>query len=456
MILKGRKSLGKEAVTLYEKTGRKAQKWQKDLICAIMGQNRKGLWTHQKFGYSVPRRNGKTEDVLMRELWGLMNGERILHTAHRTTTSHATWEKLCSLLAKTGLTEKEDYRTIKQFGLERIEMLDGSEAVICFRTRSSKGGLGEGYDLLVIDEAQEYTLDQETALKYIVTDSRNPQTIFLGTPPTVVSAGTVFQKYREDTLAGRNRDSGWAEWSVDRQGDPNDRELWYEANPSLGTIFTERAVQAEIGPDVIDFNIQRLGLWLSYNQKSAIAPAQWNALTEGTLPELTGPLFAGVKYGKDGESASLGVAVRTKDGRIFVECIDCRPVRAGNDWILGFLERAQPEKVMVDGAGQQQLLRDAMKSARLREPLLPTVKEIIEMNAAFEQSIEAGMLCHAGQPALVQAATNCDKRPIGSNGGFGYKALREDVEIGLLDSVILAHWLCLTAKTERRPMQARY
>ncbi|NLY87361.1 MAG: hypothetical protein GX083_02280 [Clostridiales bacterium] len=33
-----------------------------------------------------------------------------------------------------------------------------------FRTRSSKGGLGEGFDLLVIDEAQEYTDDQESAI----------------------------------------------------------------------------------------------------------------------------------------------------------------------------------------------------------------------------------------------------------------------------------------------------
>lgn len=81
-----------------------------------------------------------------------------------------------------------------------------------FRTRTSSGGLGEGYDVLIIDEAQEYTEAQETSLKYIVSDSENPQTIMLGTPPTAVSAGTVFTKYRETVLAGRGFDSGWAEW----------------------------------------------------------------------------------------------------------------------------------------------------------------------------------------------------------------------------------------------------
>ena len=62
-----------------------------------------------------------------------------------------------------------------------------------FRTRTGTGGLGEGFDLLVIDEAQEYEADQESALKYVVTDSKNPQKqSFVGTPPTPISSGTIF------------------------------------------------------------------------------------------------------------------------------------------------------------------------------------------------------------------------------------------------------------------------
>lgn len=129
-----------------------------------------------------------------------------------------------------------------------------------FRTRTTTGGLGEGFDLLIIDEAQEYTIDQETALKYVVTDSQNPQTIFCGTPPTMVYGGTVFTDFRKSTLAGDTFDGGWAEWSVEEESDPYDVALWYETNPSLGTILSERAVRSEIGQDVLDFNIQRLGL----------------------------------------------------------------------------------------------------------------------------------------------------------------------------------------------------
>lgn len=65
---------------------------------------------------------------------------------------------------------------------------------------------------MVIDEAQEYADDQESAFKYVVTDSQNPQTLFCGTPPTPVSSGTVFLKLRNAALQGETQNTGWAEW----------------------------------------------------------------------------------------------------------------------------------------------------------------------------------------------------------------------------------------------------
>ena len=175
---------GQEAIDSYNASGRIAQEWQELLICDLLAVNEDGLWTHTKGGYSVPRRNGKNEVVAIRELYGLENGERILHTAHRTTTSSSASKRLASILdgigyvqvarPKQGETYEKAYTYSKQFGLERIALLDEGGGSCDFRTRSSKGGLGEGFDLLVIDEAQEYTDDQESALKYVVSDSKNP------------------------------------------------------------------------------------------------------------------------------------------------------------------------------------------------------------------------------------------------------------------------------------------
>lgn len=438
-------SLCSEVIELYERSDRKAQEWQINLLSPIMARNEDNLWTHTKFGYSVPRRNGKNEVIAMRELWGIMNGEQILHTAHRTTTSHTAWERLLAILDKTGI----EYESLRAIGRERI-VIPSTDGRIEFRTRSSKGGLGEGFDLLVIDEAQEYTDDQESALKYVVTDSKNPQTIFCGTPPTPYSSGTVFTNLRNKTLESGMPNTGWAEWSVDEESDPYDKELWYLTNPSLGTIFTERSISDEIGSDVIDFNIQRLGLWLKYNQKSAISATEWEELRVAKLPELEGQLHVGIKFGHDGANVAMSIASKTKDGQIFVEAIDCRSVRVGNDWIVAFLNKADIASVVADGASGQNILASEMKDARLKAPVLPTVKEIIIANSTFERGVFQQTICHMGQPSLAQIVSNCEKRPIGTSGGFGYRSQYDDYDISLMDSMIYAHWACAESKPPKQ------
>lgn len=458
-ILPYKKTRGGEAVQLYAATGRTAQEWQARLLDDILAVGPDGLWVHTKFGYAVPRRNGKNEIAAMRELFGLANGERILHTAHRTTTSSSASRRLAALLdaagyeevirAKKGETYGRHYTYTKQLGLERITLLGEGGGVCDFRTRSAKGGLGEGFDLLVVDEAQEYQDAQESALKYVVSDSPNPQTLFCGTPPTPVSAGTVFLHLRNAALRGGIGNTGWAEWSVERQTDPHDVDAWYETNPSLGSILTERKIADEIGSDPVDFNIQRLGYWIQYDLKSAISAPEWDALKLPAPPELAGQLYAGIKFGR-GEYAALSIAARTTDGRIMIEAIGIRPIRAGVGWLLSFLRQADLAAVVVDGANGQQLLADAMRDARLKAPLLPTVKQVIAAYAGFEQAVFGKTLCHAGQPGLAAAAAGCEKRAIGSSGGFGYRALRDDVHIELLDSTVLAHWACAANKKGKK------
>ena len=86
----------------------------------------------------------------------------------------------------------------------------------------------------------------------------------------------------------------------------------------------------------------------------------------------------------------------------------------------------------------------------MKPPILPKVSEIIEANSSFEQAVFSGKISHAGQPSMKQAATNCDKRAIGSGGGFGYKAIKEGVDISILDSAILAYWIAAESKSRKK------
>lgn len=443
VILPYEKSLGEQAVKIYSLTGGTLYEWQELLLKDIMGRTG-NTWTHTRFGMSISRRNGKTEVVHARELWGVLKGEHIMHTAHHTATTHSSWERMVKLLDKAGIKHVD----IRATGRETITVpMSGGR--IEYRSRTAKTGLGEGYDLLVIDEAQEYTGDQESALKYMVTSSKDPQTIMLGTPPTMSSTGDVFKALRTAVLEGETENTGWAEWSVDDISDVNDRDLWYECNPSLGLMFTERNVAGELTGNDVDFNIQRFGLWLKYEVKSAISEAEWMTLKDD--PELTGRPCVGIKYAKDGISVSMSVAAKTADGRIYVEGIDCRKVTEGTRWICDFIQKVEPIAIVVDGAGAQNVLAAELKGEGIRPVAkLPKVGEVVTAYALFEKALVDKTICHGGQPGLAGVVSNCEKRAIGSNGGFGYRSLDEEHDISLMDSAVLAHWACSTKKETKR------
>ena len=445
VILPYEKSYGDEAVQIYNLSGNTCFDWQTLLLNDLMAYNEDGLWVHTKFGFAVPRRNGKTEILDQRELWGLFTGEHILHTAHLTDTAHTAWERLKARLEEIGIEPKH---TFKGYGKERIELDNGG--YIDFRTRTSSGALGQGYDLLVIDEAQEYTTQHQTALNYVTSSSKNPQTVMCGTPPTAVSNGTVFRDYRDKTLQGDTINGGWAEWSVDKKTNVKDKDAWYQTNPSLGLILTERIIQDEINGDDLDFNIQRLGLWIRYNQQSAISAPEWDALKVEKMPTFKGSLFAGVKFGRDGQNVCLSIAVKTDDEHIFVEAIDCRNQRDGNEWIINFLMKCDVKTIFIDGASGVETFQRECKDQRLKGVKVATVKEVIQASSDFETAIANKVICHKGQPALRQSVTNCKHRSIGSGGGYGYSTLDDDIEVALIEATILATHACSMFKESKK------
>lgn len=463
-----KRSKGNEARDYYNESDNKLIEWQELLLSQMMAQDKDGFWVHATFGYTVPRRNGKSESIIARIRWGLENGENILYTAHRNDTSHDFFNRIeryldeCGFIKSSTISKKDDinqaliYDSIKAIGMESI-VLRKTKAKIDFRTRTAKGGLGKAYALVIIDEAQEYTSEMESSLRYVVTDYYNPQFIMCGTPPTLVSTGDVFKKYREDTLNYSNENAGWAEWAVDEVTDPKDTEAWARTNPSLGYILSERNIKREItSDDDIDFQIQRLGLWYTYSHKSAIPADVWDAsLVQFNRENLVGKLYVGIKFAKSGENTALSIACKTTNNKVFVQSLFCKPTTQGVGWIIETLSRLDYTEVWADGKGGQEMLEKAMKEAKLKHLKLPRVHEVINANAEFEQAVFNNQLEHTPQAALDRVATNCKKRNIGTNGGFGYESNIDTYEVAILDSIIYAYWACKNGK-DRKPVKASY
>lgn len=468
VILPFEKTMGIDAVDAYEQSGRKAMEWQRLMISNIMGVDPEGLWTHASFGYEVPRQNGKGEILAIRELWGILNGERICHTAHRTSTSHSAFVRLTEILTSAGYVElgrsKKDeeipersFKSTKQYGLEQIMVTGGG--YIVFRTRSEAGGIGESFDLLIIDEAQEYTSTQQGALMYTIAASPNPQTIYCGTPPTVSSKGTVFVQLRNRILSGNVQDTGWAEWSVySIPKDVMDTDLWYETNPSLGDRLRERTIRNEDVSNNLDFVIQRLGYWHTYELKSEITEKDWLHLKAKEKPAFMGKMTIGIKFGSNNERTSMSIAVKTRDGKIFVETIDCQSQMKGFAWILRFVKEAYASTVVIDGKGKTELLQQELEKLQTEyrpKVVVPSTAEVITAYSAFRQAVDTETLTHSGQPSVTQAVSNCEKRMIGTNGAFGFRSLKPDVEVSIVESIALAYWACSTQK-ERRKQRIGY
>ena len=69
---------------------------------------------------------------------------------------------------------------------------------------------------------------------------------------------------------------------------------------------------------------------------------------------------------------------------------------------------------------------------------------------------QMGTFLHMQQSAVTQVVSNTERRKIGANGGLGYRSMMDGADISLLDSMIIAHWLCAETKAEKKKQQAYY
>ena len=56
---------------------------------------------------------------------------------------------------------------------------------------------------------------------------------------------------------------------------------------------------------------------------------------------------------------------------------------------------------------------------------------------------------------ITQSVSNVQRRAIGSNGGFGFKSIKDTVDVSLMESMIFAFWSCKKTK-ERRKQKVFY
>lgn len=232
--------------------------WQSEVLNDWMGRTEEEIWSAPTCGLSVPRQNGKTLDTSGRIASGMiMYSEWVIYTAHLQKTATETFMEIKGLFETRGL--RKYVKEIKSaLGREQIILKNGGRVVFVARTRN--GGRGLQGDCLVFDEAQELTSEQQASFLPAISASKNPQTIYLGTPPDENCTGTVFRKIRERARNGESNSTAWTEYSVEEIGNVTDRTRWAACNPALGRRMTETTIAAECEQmDEDTFARERLG-----------------------------------------------------------------------------------------------------------------------------------------------------------------------------------------------------
>ena len=434
---------------LLDEYGTKLLPWQRHVLRRWLAEDEKGNFVNLRCGLSVPRQNGKTEIIVARIIYGIIFRKAIgLFTAQQQQTADVVKRRIQDFFYENPYEEIFNLLTPRFRNKPRnyafMEFTNG--AIYTFTTRTRMGGLGTTNDELICDEAADMTDDHEATLMPTISAAKsgNPQVIYAGTPPMATTVGEVFSRNRKQILSGGK--GAWTEWGVERLTDKDDREAWYQTNPSLGEFLLPSAVEAEASSLSSDnFNRMRLGWWSGVEDKRAIPQKQWDALytEKPDFDDTFRPVYA-VKFSPDRSDYSLVVAQPLKNGKIHVEIVMQRPMAEGwsrlSKWLIDRWRNCA--KIIIDGATGQAILFEELTRAgvAVKKIIQPNMKEIVAAHQFMYDAIQKEELSHYNQPLLNQTIRVTKMRQMGRYGGFGWESMSKDMNVSALDASTFAFW----------------
>lgn len=426
---------GADAALLMATYGVELDPWQQIVIDSWLGRDEKGSYNVTSAGLSLPRQNGKNVCLEAREFYGMViNGEKVLHTAHQVRTSKKSFRRLAAMF--TDKRHPEITELVKNIrytnGEEAIELDNGGQIEFSARSRQAARGF-DGISLVVYDEAQELMEEQVEAIMATLSASATGtrQIIYAGTPPYPNCPGDVFKRRRTVSMESPGGHDAWHEWGIDSQPidkiDVTDKKLWYMSNPALGIRLDEDFTQEEQNTMSADgFARERLGWWppmIERRSDYAIPLDLWNAAaSEEVKPE--GKTAFGVKFSADGTDVVICGAVVPKVGPARIEMIERRPTGFGTQWLADFINARYDSAscVVIDGKNGVDVLIDKITPTwRMKGTVVrPRATDMIAAVSLLMDSLtEQSVTWYAKQDALKESATTSVKRPISGGWGFG-------------------------------------
>ena len=427
---------GADAAFLMQAYACSLDEWQRLVVDCWLGKDGDGKYTVTSAGLALPRQNGKNICLECREFFGMViNGEKILHTAHQVRTSKKSFRRLAAIFNDRRHPEITDI--VKQIrytnGEESIELTNGGSIEYSARSRQAARGF-DGISVVVYDEAQELTDDQVEAIMATLSASATGtrQILYTGTPPYPGCPGEVFRRRRTVCTTAAGSHDAWHEWSVAADSIEDiridDTGLWYMTNPALGIRLSEDFTAEEMrsmSPD--GFARERLGWWspvITAVQDHVFTEEAWDACMSEEGKPLKGKTAYGVKFSPDGAEVTLCGAVIPEEGPARISLIDRRPTGRGTQWLADWLNERyrRASCVVIDGRNGVDVLVEKISGVwKMKDSVKrPTAREVVASVSMLVNAVnERTVTWSSGQPEMRESALTSVKRPIGGGWGFG-------------------------------------
>lgn len=427
---------GTDAGILMSEYGSRLDPWQQLVMDCWLGKDDIGHYSMTSAGLSLPRQNGKNVCLEAREFYGLVvNGEKILHTAHQVRTAKKSFRRLSAMFTDKRHPEVTDMvRQIRYTnGEEAIELSNGGTIEFSARSRQAARGF-DGISLVVFDEAQELTDDQLEAIiaTLSASDTGTRQLIYTGTPPYPGCPGDVFRRRRSTCLSHPGPHDAWHEWSVTADNiehiNVKDKTIWFMTNPALGIRLTVEFTQEEERTMSADgFARERLGWWAPFANATvsdlAFDTEKWDACAS-EAPKPAGKTAYGVKFSPDGSEVVLCGAVIPEEGAARISLIQRQNTGAGIKWLVDWLNERSGKAccVVIDGRNGADVLTDRIRDQWKASGSIirPSANNVVAAVSELTNCVnEKTVTWYKPQDALRDSAVSSVKRRIAGGWGFG-------------------------------------
>lgn len=325
-FLKG-KSRGAEVAELAERIGQPLLEWQKLIINDMCSVDKDGMFIRKSSLLLIARQSGKSHLARMRCLAGLfVFGEKdILIMSSNRSMAMKSFNIMADIIERNDflraqLKDGDIKKGIRRTnGDERIILASGAQLEVAAAT--SDGARGRTCDFLWIDELREVSEPAMDAAKSVTLARMNSQRLFTS------NAGDAFSKVLNDLheacLNKPPKSLGFYEYSAPDFCDIWDRSAWAMANPSLGYLISEEAIEETIGSSTMEAaRTEQLCQWIS----SLTCPFSTEVLENSSDSTLEMSVGAYTVFGFDvspsRRNASLVAGQLLPDGRIGIGILE--------------------------------------------------------------------------------------------------------------------------------------